>query len=113
MVFGAFNYKWSRGIELSKADWASIGVVNITMILFTICVTASTRGSIREKFLIRENRFFDVEDCCCATFCMPCAICQMARHTASFNDYDAVCCNDTGLPDEVELERERHSNYLV
>lgn len=107
-IFGAFNYKWSRGMELTLADWISLAVVNIAMMAFTISVTATARGSIREKYLIRENRFYDVEDCFCATFCMPCTICQMSRHTASYNDYDGVCCNKTGVPDGVEVDKYKY-----
>jgi Cys-rich protein (TIGR01571 family) len=103
-IFGAFNYKWSRGMELSNADVVSLAGINIAMLAFTVYVTASTRGSIREKYLIRENRCLDLEDCFCATFCMPLTICQMARHTASFNDYDGVCCNKTGIPDDVNVD---------
>lgn len=95
-VFGAFNYKWSRGMELSDADWASLFVVNAAGIMFTIYAVASTRASVREKYLIRESRFLDLEDCCCATLCMPCTICQMSRHTASYNDHDGICCNAIG-----------------
>jgi Cys-rich protein (TIGR01571 family) len=95
-VFGAFNYKWSRGMELSLADWASLAVVNAAGILFTIYAVASTRASVREKYLIRESRFLDLEDCCCATFCMPCTICQMSRHTASYNDHVGICCSARG-----------------
>jgi Cys-rich protein (TIGR01571 family) len=95
-VFGAFNYKWSRGMELSAADWTSLAVVNTAGVLFTIYAVASTRASVREKYLIRESRFLDLEDCCCATFCMPCTICQMSRHTASYNDHEGICCNARG-----------------
>ena len=118
-VFGAFNYKWSRGMELSAADWMSLVVVNSAGILFTIYAVASTRASVREKYLIRESRFLDLEDCCCATFCMPCAICQMSRHTASYNDHDGICCNARGYRITPNREKSllRHnggsSNYVV
>jgi Cys-rich protein (TIGR01571 family) len=116
IVFIGFNVKWYKGIFLSIADYSALGVINVTMILFTIYATASTRGSLREKYLIREKRFFDLEDCFCAAFCMPCTICQMARHTASYNDYDGVCCNSTGIPEGLRVDKRQPSqgsNYVV
>ncbi|CAB9516026.1 expressed unknown protein [Seminavis robusta] len=98
-LFAAFNVKWSRGMELSMADLGSVVVINVAYILFLIYLTSSTRGSLREKYYIRESRFHDLEDCCCATFCLPCSVCQMARHTADYSTYEGVCCNETGLPD--------------
>ena len=86
-------------MELTVADQGALAFVNIAYLLFVVYVTSATRGSLREKYYIRESRFHDLEDCCCATFCLPCSVCQMARHTADYDEYEGVCCNDTGLPD--------------
>ena len=86
-------------MELSVADMGSLAFVNVSYVLFVVYLTSATRGSLREKYYIRESRFHDLEDCCCATFCLPCAVCQMARHTGNYDEYEGVCCNDTGLPD--------------
>ena len=32
----------------------------------------------------------------------------MSRHTASYNDYDGVCCNKTGVPDGVEVDKYKY-----
>lgn len=102
VLFGVYNLKWSKGMELSMADQGAFVFVNAAYMLFVVYLTSATRGSLREKYYIRESRFHDLEDCCCATFCLPCSICQMARHTADYDEYEAVLCNATGLPDIYE-----------
>ena len=115
-LFSAYNFKWSQGMELSTADLGALAFVNIAYLLFVVYLTSATRGSLREKYYIRESRFHDLEDCCCATFCLPCAVCQMARHTADYDQYEGVCCNETGLPDEYEsstVGATKSNNYIV
>lgn len=97
LVYGAYNYKWSQNTPLSVADMFAIFLVNGAYLLFAIYATASTRASLRDKYMIREHRCFDLEDCCCATFCMPCTICQMSRHTASYEHVGAACFTPNGL----------------
>jgi Cys-rich protein (TIGR01571 family) len=104
-LFAACNLKWSRGLELSVGDALAVALANIVMFGFTVFVTQSTRSSLREKFLIREERCFDLEDICYATLCLPCTVSQMARHTANYDDYEAVCCSKTGLPNGVRVNR--------
>jgi Cys-rich protein (TIGR01571 family) len=104
-LFAACNWKWSRGMELSFADGAAICLINLSMYAFTVFVTQATRSSLREKFMIREERCFDLEDLVCSAACLPCTICQMARHTANYDDYEAVCCSKTGLPDGVRVNQ--------
>lgn len=112
-VIGAYNYKWSQHLTLSTADIAALGFVNVVMLVYAIYAVAATRSSIREKFMIREQRCYDLEDCCCATFCMPCTVCQMARHTADYNRQEAVCFSSTGLPDDASSSADTSSgNFL-
>lgn len=118
VLFGAYNLKWSNGVELSMADLGAFAFVNAAYVLFIVYLTSATRGSLREKYYIRESRFHDLEDCCCATFCLPCSICQMARHTADYTEYEAVLCNSTGLPDVYETTKDaedvsRKNSYVV
>lgn len=103
LLFGASNLKWSRGLELTVADVLAFALINFCMIGFVVFVTQSTRSSLREKFMIREERCFDFEDLCCAVWCLPCTLCQMARHTANYDDYEVVSCSKTGLPDGVRV----------
>jgi Cys-rich protein (TIGR01571 family) len=103
LLFIACNLKWSRGLELSNADIAAFSLINTCMLGFLIFVTQATRSSIREKFMIREERCLDLEDICCAVWCLPCTVCHMARHTADYDEYEAVCCSKTGLPDGVRV----------
>jgi Cys-rich protein (TIGR01571 family) len=102
-IFAAFNYKWSQRIELSVADFCALGLINLSVLVFGMYATASTRASLREKFMIREHRCYDLEDCCCGTFCMPCTICQMSRHTVDFKLYEAACCTETGLEEGSDI----------
>jgi len=104
-IFAACNLKWFNGMELSMADASAIVLINVAMFGFVVFVTQSTRSSLREKFMIREERCFDLEDLCCATMCLSCTVCQMARHTANYDDYEAVCCSKTGLPDGVRVNQ--------
>jgi Cys-rich protein (TIGR01571 family) len=100
VLLGLF-VKLSTNVGVEPGDVAALVVVNVAMLAYVVYAAAATRGSIREKYLIREYKFIDLEDCLCATFCLPCTICQMGRHTASFGDHEGVCWNDTGLPDGV------------
>lgn len=104
-IFAAYNFKWSQRMELSVADIIALVFVNVAMWAFAIYATASTRSSIREKYMIREHRFYDLEDFCCATFAMPCTISQMARHTADYTKYEAACCTETGLEEGADLPK--------
>ena len=116
LIFGAFNLKWSQRLELSPADVIAVVLVNGLMLVFAIYATSSTRASLREKYMIREHRFYGVEDCCCATFCMPCTICQMARHTTDYSKYEAVCCSETGLDEDIDVTKiaatDSETNYF-
>jgi len=102
-IFAAYNFKWSQGMELSIADMCALVFVNVAMWAFSIYATTATRASIREKYMIQEHRCYDLEDFFCATFVMPCTICQMARHTADYTRHEAVCCTETGLEDGAPL----------
>jgi Cys-rich protein (TIGR01571 family) len=105
-LFAACNLKWSHGLELSVADICAFVLVNVAMFGFVVFVTQSTRSSVREKFMIRERQCYDLEDVCCATLCLPCIVGQMSRHTANYDDYEAVCCSKTGLPNGVRVNQE-------
>jgi Cys-rich protein (TIGR01571 family) len=114
-IYTGYNWKWSRGLDLSVADISAILLVNVTMYGFVVFVTQSTRSSLREKFLIREQRCHDLEDIVLSTTCLPCTVGQMVRHTANYDDYEAVCCSKTGLPDGVRVNELRKDNddYIV
>lgn len=119
MLFLGYNIKWGQGLELTIADWSSLAVINGAYICFIVFVTQSTRSSLRDKYLIREQLCSDLEDLCCATCCLPCSISQMSRHTGNYDEYEAVCCSRTGLPDGVgeheqtPLRPSQGSSYVV
>jgi Cys-rich protein (TIGR01571 family) len=101
VVFVGINVKRLTGFVVSSADLTALVIVNLFMLCYVVYTTMATRVSLREKYLIRENRFCDMEDSMYAACCLPCAISQMGRHTASYEDHAGVCCNDTGLPGRV------------
>jgi Cys-rich protein (TIGR01571 family) len=106
MLLVGYNIKWSQNMDLTLADWTSLAVINGAYLCFIVFVTQSTRSSLRDKYLIREQACSDLEDLCCATCCLPCSISQMSRHTGNYDEYEAVCCSRTGLPDGIgEHER--------
>jgi Cys-rich protein (TIGR01571 family) len=72
-------------------------VLNIAYGVFAIFVVARTRGRIRARYGIPERRCRGCEDCCRAFWCACCTVSQMARHTADYENYAALCCSETGL----------------
>ena len=108
LLLYAANYKWMRAIEFTASDWTAFAIVNVFMYAFIVFVVQSTRSSIREKFMIQEERCYDLEDVMCASTCLPCTVAQMARHSANYNDYEAVCCSKSGLPDGVKVNHTVH-----
>ena len=89
--------KIASGIGMSPADFGAVIMINLAMVFYMVYATAQTRGSIRDKYLIREEKFVDLEDNVCAIACMPCTISQMGRHTVDYKETSAACCSDTGL----------------
>jgi len=117
-LLGGYAIKWSREVELSFADYSALALINLAMVGFTVFVSQSTRYSLREKFMIREERCYDLEDVVCSTFCLPCVVGQMHRHTANYDEYEGLLCSKTGLPDGVGVhekngEPTKQSPYLV
>mmetsp|Transcript_57336 Transcript_57336/g.121661 ORF Transcript_57336/g.121661 Transcript_57336/m.121661 type:complete len:712 (-) Transcript_57336:221-2356(-) len=94
---------WERGRLIGYEYYAVLALFNLFVLLYMVNLTRKVRESIRNKYQIPEETCVGLEDCLCATFCMPCAICQMGRHTADFDTYRATCCTKTGLPRQVEL----------
>lgn len=96
---------WERGrlMEDEPNYYIVLIIFNLLVLVYMVNLTRKVRESIRNKYQIPEENCEGIEDCLCATFCMPCAICQMGRHTADFDTYRATCCTKTGLPRQVEL----------
>ena len=63
----------------------------------TAILVARTRKHIRAKYSIPEEYCKGSEDCCASCWCYCCAVSQMARHTADYENYAATCCSETGL----------------
>jgi Cys-rich protein (TIGR01571 family) len=65
--------------------------------IFILVIVIRTRTHIRNLYSIPEQHCTGCEDFCCALWCSPCTVCQMARHTADYHQYKASCCTETGL----------------
>ena len=104
IIYLAFNYKWARRLPLTIPDYIAVSVLNLVGVVYTLSAVSATRAAARERYLIREYRFYDLEDNCCATFCMPCTICQLHRHTVPYDQLEAHVCTKTGLPANTRLD---------
>ncbi|EJK44678.1 hypothetical protein THAOC_36764 [Thalassiosira oceanica] len=87
-------------LEQSYAWWYFVILVvywafNFALGVHSIDIIIKTRLHIRERSGIPEK--ISGEDCCCATFCQPCTVMQMARHTADYETCAARYCSETGL----------------
>ncbi len=84
-------------IETSQ-DFANLcSFLNLVFFVFLVVIMARTRRSIRSRYGIPEQTCCGCEDCCCAYWCSCCTVSQMARHTADYDNYPALCCSETGL----------------
>ncbi|KAL3794162.1 hypothetical protein HJC23_012869 [Cyclotella cryptica] len=119
-----FRVRWERGMDLGIEFVAILVAFNLLTWCYLINLTRNVRESIRNKYQIPEERCVGCEDCMCATFCTPCTICHMGRHTADFETYRGTCCSSTGLPRQVELAQvtfyedqyqnvDSHSSHVV
>jgi len=72
-------------------------VLIIALLILFVALAARTRGRIRSRYGIPERDCRGCEDCCCAFWCGCCTVSQMARHTADYENYAALCCSETGL----------------
>lgn len=70
----------------------------IALFSYLVLIAVRTRTAVRERFGIPEQ-FLEcgIEDALVALACQPCSAAQLARHTADYETYDAVCCTSTGL----------------
>jgi len=68
---------------------------------FLIYITWNVRHHIRSTYAIPEEVKTGFEDLLCAIFCVHCTAAQMLRHTTDYDTYNATCCTEKGVPDEV------------
>ena len=71
--------------------------------IFTLVLIIKTRRYLRHKDHIPAENCGKVEDCCVSFWCPWCTICHMARHTTNYDQVDARCCTDTGLPADAPM----------
>mmetsp|Transcript_14717 Transcript_14717/g.27948 ORF Transcript_14717/g.27948 Transcript_14717/m.27948 type:complete len:345 (-) Transcript_14717:177-1211(-) len=68
------------------------------LLLYVLVASYRTRLAIRTRYGIPEQHLeYGVEDVAVTLACHPCSVAQMARHTADYDTYDAMCCTTTGL----------------
>jgi len=72
--------------------------------IWSTVILLRTRRALREKYEIPEERCHGFEDLVCSVFCSPCAVAQMARHTADYENYGAMCCTEDGLTENTPMD---------
>jgi len=70
--------------------------------LYTLIVMIRLRAAVRAKYEIPTKCCGNMEDCCCVFFCGCCTVAQMSRQTCNYEEIQAVCCTDTGLPPSMQ-----------
>jgi len=61
--------------------------------VYRLVIICQTRRAIRDKYNIPPGSCGGCEDCCCAWICPGLTVCQMARHTNDYKEYDVDCCS--------------------
>jgi Cys-rich protein (TIGR01571 family) len=61
--------------------------------MYLVVMVASLREQYRKKYNIKVGRdgCGNSEDCCCAFWCMPCTLCQMAHHSDQAHGLKSGC----------------------
>ena len=72
------------------------------MLAFIIYATINTKASIMERYYIPVGRLGERMETLQSAIFFPLTIAQMGRHTASYDDYEGVCCNATGIVEHQE-----------
>jgi Cys-rich protein (TIGR01571 family) len=72
-------------------------LLSLPMSIYGIVIVVKLRAAIREKYGIPNGRFGKMEDFFCICFCNCCAMAQMARQTADYDDEPAACCTPNGM----------------
>ncbi|KAL3800909.1 hypothetical protein ACHAW5_009919 [Stephanodiscus triporus] len=93
----AFSGGDASDIETAQCLANARLVLNLAFGIFFVVLLTRTRGRIRSKYGIPEQRCSGCEDCCQSFWCYCCTLSQMARHTADYENYPALCCSETGL----------------
>jgi len=85
-----------------KAGFYSVSfakdTVNILFFIVCVLLVAKARKHVRSKYSIPEQQCKGCEDLCCSLWCNCCTLAQVARHTADYESYAALCCSETGMP---------------
>lgn len=109
-ICSAHYYKMAGTLAISVPDYIAITLLNVSMLAYVIYAVAATRQVVREKYNIREQRCYDLEDIAMATVCLPCTVGQMARHTGPNDKGDYYKpFRKSGLDEEeIDLEYVHH-----
>jgi len=99
IAFG-FKLKLHSYVSLSAEDILSIILVNASMLAFTIYATINTRTSLMERYHIPFGRLGSRIETVQSAILFPLTIAQMGRHTTSYDDYESVWCNATGIVEQ-------------
>jgi len=80
------------------------GALRLLFVVWSLYALAQSRAVIRKKYDIETKYFGKFEDYVYALFCSCCVTSQMARHTADYESYDAICCSGDGLSDDARID---------
>lgn len=77
-------------------------IVTLAFAIYFILILARLRRYIRATYQIPNGQTCSLchsnEDFWCACCCVCCTTCQLARHTADYDNQPALFCSETGLP---------------
>ena len=119
LVYSAIRFKNIERIPTSSADFASLAIINLGMVLYVVYAAYNTRLTIRERYSIEERNFVGdtvVDDIITSAACLPCSVAQMGRHTISYEKHEGHWCSDTGLAPGVESDltsRKQAGSYRI
>ena len=76
-------------------------LVDFLFLIYIIVVSTRGRTAVRENYEIPGDM---ITDCIVGTICHPCALSQMARQSANYQEHNYRWCSDTGLGEEYDRE---------
>ena len=82
-------------------------LLDILFSIYSIYALMKTREAVRNKYNIGSSTMVgtkcgtNFEDFVCAACCSCCTVAQLSRQVNVYEEYNAVCCSETGVPDNV------------
>jgi len=90
------NFDFDTAIQAMNSPLCQF--VSFLVSIYFIFVVMKTRKAIRQRHRISEERCIGCEDLVCSLCCQCCAISQMARQTADYEEVEGRFLSPDGLP---------------